>query len=106
MWLGWLTSWRITRELVVMTEPQLVTYAACGHSELAGMVWRRGDALKHLGPLEHLAIPMRSKLFLTRCGLSATDGSWATVDFGPGGDDFWCPRCLMQAGIPYVEREL
>jgi len=75
--------------------------ASCGQGRLPGMVWRAGDAVKHLGPPPGLEIHLWSRLFSTRCGLDAEAGPWQhaaeTED-----DDVWCPPCLRQAGIAHT----
>lgn len=86
------------------TEAALPPLATCGHGLLPGNVWRPGDPVKHLGPPESLGIELWSKLFQTRCGLTAADGQWREV-YPNQNDDVWCRACLSQAGIPHREEE-
>lgn len=69
--------------------------ARAGIGRIPGMVWRPGDAAKHLGPPEGL-MPTFVPAFQTRCGLGPT--GWAYTD---DEDDVWCADCLKQAGIAY-----
>jgi hypothetical protein len=85
-----------------MMIPLSNSYARCGRGRLPGMVWRRGDDLKHLGPYSHRMphLGTQSQLYRTRCGLDRDAGPWlSTTD----NDDVWCVNCIRQYGIPFEE---
>jgi len=87
----------------VEPDPLDIPAARCGRGEIDGAVWRAGDPVKHLGPPARLGIHLWSRLFSTRCGLTASAGRWQPLahDGFREDDDYWCPACLDQAGIAY-----
>lgn len=71
--------------------------ARAGKGRLPGMVWRPGDAAKHLGPPEGL-MPTWVPTFSTRCGIGPEKGPWQYTE---DEDDVWCSDCLRQGMVPY-----
>lgn len=69
-----------------------------------GAVQRPNDELVHLGPPAEYDIPYNSKLFETRCHLTAKDGPWhhiVSMGWRWTFEIKYCVECVSQAGIRF-----